>query len=431
MAERNFPEGLLNAPVDKRYNYFKEYPLSHPKFNQAFRDLMTMINISQQDDSVILVYGPTRVGKTFLSKRVLEAINKKYSEEMKIDRCLIPAVRVEAVSPESGNFDWQHFYISALQELSEELIDHKVDPLNQRNQKYINIRSVLESRKTGALNRALENALRYRKTKVLLIDEAHHMAKRKRGIQLSNQMDVLKSLANKTGVPIVLFGTYELQPFKDQSDQLISRGMHKHLSRYRYDIEEEKRNFVLCLLSFQKLLPLKKEPNLIEHYEYFYTRTLGCIGQLKNFFNRTFRSKLEENPNIETLVIEDFYRFAFTTDQINKLIEQIKIGENREKQEISEDVILRRLMIIEDNYIDEDGSEDQAIIIDETKSNVGTEHINKDQIESKPTKEKELPDSKNGKASRGSQSKKSKPFEQKPKRNSTDVPEEFKVKNEL
>ncbi|MGM0888083.1 MAG: hypothetical protein ACQEW5_14170 [Bacillota bacterium] len=53
MGERNFPEELLYGTLEEKYNYFKEYPLSHPKFSESFRQLIKMINISEDDDSVI------------------------------------------------------------------------------------------------------------------------------------------------------------------------------------------------------------------------------------------------------------------------------------------------------------------------------------------------------------------------------------------
>ncbi|NCT38551.1 AAA family ATPase [Bacillus sp. EB93] len=403
MGERNFPEELLYGTLEEKYNYFKEYPLSHPKFSESFRQLIKMINISEDDDSVIFVYGPTRVGKTFMSWRVLETIEQKYADEMETNKGLIPVIRVEATSPENGNFNWQDFYIMALQELREreELIDHKIKPPNHKGHR---TKLIDESRKTEALNRALVSALKHRGTKVLLIDEAHHMSKRKRGIELQNQIDVLKSLSNKTGVPIVLFGTYELQLFKDKSDQLISRGMHNHLSRYRYEIEEERIHFVRCLLSLQELLPLKIEPNLVNHYEYFYTRTLGCVGQLKKLFNRTYRAKLEENPNIETLEFEDFQLFALDLDQCETIRAEIVKGENKEKQKITEEVLLKRLKMIDDEPLNEEESESE---IDQTND--------KEEIDKPMNKKKDI------------KSEKTKPFERNAKRDSTEVSKEFEA----
>jgi hypothetical protein len=403
MIDRKFPEEILYDTAEEKWNFFWNYPLNHPKFNDTFKKLMTQIEVSQNNDSVILVYGPTRVGKSFLAEQIFNAINSKYHKETQENKGIIPAILVEAASPEKREFDWQGFYITALEKLEDILIENKVIPEmpNGGNSK------ARANRRTASLNLALTNGINNRKIKVLIIDEAHHMAKRLSGENLKNQMDVLKTLANKTKIPIVLLGTYELQNFKDQSGQLASRGMNYHLSRYRYENEEEKMIFIRCLLSFQQLLPLKKEPSLIEHYKFFYSRTLGCIGQLKNLFYRTLRARLEENPNLETLELKDFEEYALTLDQCEKIREEIVKGENLEKSNISEETLFRNLGIIKDEEyeMEREINEDEEKVIEKEKEKT-VEKKEKSKKKNKSNKEK-------------------KPFQRNPKRDSTDLPEEF------
>jgi hypothetical protein len=412
MDNRMFPEELLNGSVEDKWKFFWNYPLNHPNLNLIFNSVMTQIEMSLYNDSLILVYGPTRVGKSFLAEQIFQAINSKYKNEMEENKGIIPAIVVEAASPEKGHFDWQGFYISALEELEDILIDHKEVPDMPKVPKGFN-RKAREHRKTSVLNLALISALKNRQTKVLIIDEAHHIAKRLKGEKLKDQMDVIKTLANKTKIPIVLLGTYELQIFKDQSGQLASRGMHNHFTRYKYNNERDRTNFVLCLYIFQQLLPLKKEPSLEEHYKFFYSRTLGCVGQLKLLFSRTLRGKLEENPNLETLVLSDFEKYALTIDQCDKVRGEIEQGENQEVIEISEETLFRRLGMIEDDENIESQTNDDNYVgtsVEETENSEKSGQAKKNENKSKENNTK---------------TKKGKPFQRNPMRDSIEMPEEF------
>ncbi|WP_299095587.1 TniB family NTP-binding protein [uncultured Metabacillus sp.] len=417
MEDRLFPEELLKGTVEEKWEFFQAYPLDHPLFNTAFNNIMTQIEVSRGNDSVILVYGPTRVGKSFLAEKLFQAIENKYKKEKEQNKGVIPVVEVEAASPEKGQFDWQAFYISALEKLEDVLIDHKAVPELPKG----GYKKAREYRKTAVLNLALINALKSRQTKVLIIDEAHHMAKRLRGDTLKDQMDVIKTLANKTKIPIVMLGTYDLQLFKDQSGQLASRGMHNHLTRYNYEIEVERMNFIRCLYSFQQLLPLKEEPSLVEHYKYFYSRTLGCIGQLKLLFSRTLRGKLMENPHLETLEVRDFEKYALTLDQCEKVLEEIVQGEKLEAVKMSEHSLFRKLGMLEDENEEqkEDNEEQKEDNEEQKEDNEATKSKDGDYKNIEKTVE-EGRDNKSGK-----ENSTGKPFRRNPKRDSVETPVGF------
>lgn len=387
MFDRMFPEELLKGKVEEKWNFFWNYPLDHPEFNITFKNIISQIGVSQGIGSVILVYGPTRVGKSFLAEKLYEVMDNKYKQEKEQNKGLIPVIKIEALAPEKGQFDWQTFYISALEQLQDVLIEHKNTPEVPIVPKGV-YKKHRENRKVSVLNISLKNALRNRQTKVMIIDEAHHMSKRLRGDTLQNQMDVLKGLSNVTQIPIVMLGTYELQIFKEQSGQLASREFHNHLSRYNYENEKERNNFLRCLYSFQKLLPLKFEPYLIDHYKFFYSRTLGCIGQLKMLLFITLKGKLIENPLLETLEIGDFEKYALTLNQCKKILEEIVQGETLEINNITEETLFTQLGLIEENgqdYSTEDTDKENSKGENQEKS-IGENSINKKNKNGKPFK---------------------------------------------
>ena len=72
-----------------------------------------------------------------------------------------------------------------------------------------------------------------------------------------------------------LFGTTN-----KQFVQLSRRSTVVHLPRYHAEVQEEIRLFSSTVWDFQRLMPFEEEPNLLEHVEYLYTRSIGCIGVL-------------------------------------------------------------------------------------------------------------------------------------------------------
>lgn len=323
-SEPSFPMELLQSPVRERIKYFEDIKMYHPKFKEVYNKLLFLAN-NASEESIIFVYGPTRVGKTFLGKEIKEKIIMDNYNEIKNDLTFIPVVRVEAPAPERGDFIWKDFYIDILEELNEVLINKKIQTVKDNEGKIINNR---RNSPVGALSKSLRNALIYRGTKLLIIDEAHHLAKTRRGIKLKDQMDVLKSLVNLTGVPIILIGTYELLELRNQSDQLSSRGTEVHFPRYQAGLKGEFQQFVLILKTLQKWLPLKKEPNLLEYFEFFYIQSLGCIGLLKKIVLETFKFELLSNPNLNTLTKDDFTKYQMSREQCKKIKDIAIEGEN-------------------------------------------------------------------------------------------------------
>src|SRR5258708_15282019 len=98
----------------------------------------------------------------------------------------------------------------------------------------------------------VEQALRYRRPAAVLVDEAQHLAKMTSGRRLLDQLDVIKSIANRTGTVHALFGTYDLLAFRNLSGQLSRRSVDVHFCRYRVDNTEDRKTFLNVLCSFDR-----------------------------------------------------------------------------------------------------------------------------------------------------------------------------------
>jgi len=138
-------------------------------------------------------------------------------------------------------------------------------------------------------------------------------------------MDTLKSLANLTGTTHVLIGTYELLGFSQLSAQLDRRSCEIHFPRYHIDIPEEMLAFKRILLTFQRHLPLTGEPDLVAHAEYFYERSVGCVGVLKDWLTRALAAALEDGQ--ETLTQTVLERQTLPTRKLLRMAREIREGE--------------------------------------------------------------------------------------------------------
>ena len=109
---------------------------------------------------------------------------------------------------------------------------------------------------------------------MVFVDEAQHLARIASGRRLSDQLDVIKSIANRTETVHVLLGTYELLAFRNLSAQLSRRSVDLHFQRYRADCGEDRQVFRSVLLTFQKQLPFPKAETDLEPIGSFSTSAL-------------------------------------------------------------------------------------------------------------------------------------------------------------
>ncbi|MHC5761612.1 ATP-binding protein [Nostoc sp.] len=329
-----FPLELLTRPATERLAYFENYTVAHPRLKEVYEILMRTI-AEPAGASFIFVYGPSGIGKTTLRLRVEQKLTEIALPKLESDRSRVPVVGVEAVAPESRNFNWKDYYTRALIALEEPLIDHKFDygvrGISRDNFGKINVESKVVA---PALRRALENALIHRHPDVFFVDEAQHFGKMASGYKLQDQLD-FKSVANMTGILHCLLGTYELLTFRNLSGQLSRRSVDIHFRRYCADNSEDVQAFKSVLLTFQQQMPLAEAPDLVSHWEYFYERTLGCVGILKNWLTRVLKDALDRQAT--TVTLKDLQKRAWSVAQCQRMFKEIQEGE-RQLSETETDV---------------------------------------------------------------------------------------------
>lgn len=325
-APNGFPRALLTQSATARRNYFRDYTIAHPHLAEVYRRLRTEIT-TVEPGTLLFVYGPSGIGKTTLLQRVAQKVTEEMSAALAEDVSRIPLVTVEALSPETGNFNWKDFYRRLLLKLDEPCLERKIIPWLQTAEYDEQKQLLLGSRAAGTVYRhTAEQVLRYRRPVALCIDEAQHLANVTSGRRLQSQLDCVKSLSNLTGIPIVLCGHYELLAFRNLSAQLSRRSVDLHFRRYRADDDTERQAFKNVVWSFACHLPLAEVPDLVAQWDYLYERSLGCVGVLKLWLAKALAAALEEGG--QRLTQRHLTETALSLSRCEKLLADLREGES-------------------------------------------------------------------------------------------------------
>ncbi len=290
-APEPFPPDLLALPVGARLEYFEQRCLiSHPRLQEALEATLQAIcppgegASTRRPGTMVLVIGPSRVGKTTLIRLLEERLLTRTKELMVSDPSFMPFASILAAGPGTGRFEWAEYYRAVLRALHDPFVDGKVARIRVRE-----------------LREAMETALCERSPLAIIVDEAHHLAEAAKGSCLQSQLNHLKHFENATGVSHILVGTYEMRPFRKVNAQLACRSVDVHFPRYDAANEEDAQLFRSVLWALQRQLPVEKEPLLVDSWEFLYARSIGCIGLLKMHLNRALNLALTEQARTVTL----------------------------------------------------------------------------------------------------------------------------------
>ncbi len=333
---QGFPRDLLTQSIATRLRYFAAKVVAHQRLKEIHTSLLHAIR-HPAGASLILVFGPTGVGKTTLRQRIERQLLEDAVISSTTNPGHIPVVAMEVASPDTGSLHWKDYYTRALLALDEPFIADKITYDVRDMHRDEQGRLVIQRNLTiPDLRRALEKTLLYRQPRAFIVDEAQHFRKMASGRRLLDQMDNLKSLAGMTNTVHVLVGTYELLGLTNLSAQLSRRSIEIHFSRYYADNSEDLKEFKKLVRTLQKHIPLAEEPDLESHSDYFYEHCLGCAGMLKTWLNRTLAAALEQDAS--TLTSKLWEQHAEPRRKLVQMIREIREGE----QLLQEDGTLRQ-----------------------------------------------------------------------------------------
>lgn len=298
--------------------------IAHTRIRELKNEVQSLIYPESQN-SILLVVGPTGVGKTTLCKHLVEEQFKKHKEQMESDANVIPAIYIQAPASGEQEFSWRMFYERILEQLEGNELDLNKHAFGINESTEMLVRPKRQGKSTLAgLRTAVERALRQRGTQLLVIDEAAHIIRQTSRNNLCVQLDTLKSLANECGTQIVLVGSYDLYNLVSLSAQLARRTHVLHFERYRQDRPEDINAFTKCLKQFEAQIPHLWKDQLTPHVEALMENTLGCIGTLSGILTLAARyAEASGGWSIDALK-----RVLMTQAQVNQILEEIADGES-------------------------------------------------------------------------------------------------------
>lgn len=177
---------------------------------------------------MVLVIGPSRVGKTTLIRLLEQELIARAGERLLREPAHRPFVSINATGPGSGRFDWVDYYAAILRQVNNPFLNRKPSAIRVRD-----------------MREAMEEALIQHRPYAVIVDEAHHLTKAASGRTLQDQLDHLKYLENRTGVCHVLVGTYEMRRFRTVTPQLAGRSVDVHFRRYDATKRKIAKNFAV------------------------------------------------------------------------------------------------------------------------------------------------------------------------------------------
>jgi len=320
---------LTSEPAAQVLQRFHSFTMAHPRPVETKSRLLTAIR-SAAPGSLILVLGPTGVGKTTLRLKVEQLLVEELLPVLEAQPGRIPFVSVDTAAALHGNFSWKDHFARMLRQLNEPLIDSKLDgERNARGQFTPAPRAGFE------LQYAVEQALRHRQPAAVFLDEAQHLSRIASGRKLADQLDVIKSMANQTKIVHVLLGTYELLAFRNLSGQLSRRSLDIHFCRYRCEDRQDMEIFRNIVLTFEGQIPVEEPGSLSGCMDLLYERSVGCVGVLKEWISRALAAALAANkPTLKQRYLEET---ALSPSQCERILIEAKEGEAR----LNEDEVSR------------------------------------------------------------------------------------------
>ncbi|MHC6050783.1 AAA family ATPase [Ralstonia solanacearum] len=261
-------EAILGGPADKA-EYMKSLCFSHRNLENTLAEVHRQMTPGA-DFSVTMLVGPTGVGKTTFGRLMVKRLLKQYETEIRENPGCIPAVLSEVAAPGAKEINWQLFYQHCLRDM---LVPNWT---NSTPEVELNIHGIdRPADRVRSFRLLFENAIEFRSVRHFVLDEVVHFTDSETDpLQYGN---LLKSLANRSGMNLLLIGAYGSERLSLASGQLARRIGVVEYNRY-FDTDEDRAAYGDFLYSLQESIPLKDAVNLGPHVGLLFEGTFGLVG---------------------------------------------------------------------------------------------------------------------------------------------------------
>lgn len=317
------PEQAMLLSDDEKLAYFRQVRVKHPRVAAILDDLETMV-LPESGTDIALLIGPTGVGKSTLGISLTERIINLHQDEMTEDLSFIPVAMISAPASGENNFSWRIFYIKLGTALIEPLLDKKQTFRLQDGR--MSVSHLTTGSTVAGLRMAVENALRYRRTLLVIVDEAAHVIRNARGATLAAHMDALKTLTVLDGVTLTLalIGSYDLYQLMCLNGQVARRSAIVHFQRYRHGNAEDEMAFKKSVAKLQEYMPLSGIPDLTQISGELMDACVGCVGTLKETLQKALTFALRNKGKWTDACLT---KALLTEKQVTAILEETLQGE--------------------------------------------------------------------------------------------------------
>ena len=292
---------------------FEGLVIDHSRWVEAQASMMGLIQ-NACGISVVLLFGPTGSGKTVLEQAVRRQHSEPCGSLTGNDQSAVPSCYVQWYAP-----------IAALS--LRELNTQTLVALNEPH---------LDNEATGVgfpyhgldgadIRRSLRMALKKRKTRLLIYDGAERFTKMAGLSGGQSHLDYFKSIASLSGTFFLLAGMYELLKLLPRRGQCVRGILPVHLARYRADDPNDWSTFREMILAFQRALPIRKSPALIDQAEFLYRGSLGCVGLLTYWLNSAMALTMKSSS--KRMTVEHLKATVLPKHALDRVEQDIREGE--------------------------------------------------------------------------------------------------------
>ena len=237
--------------TERAYSEISKERLQHPSYDRAIRRLFQSAAVALPGEVIVLV-GPSRVGKT---SAIQEAMHQTVGEPPSLTTKPSIRVVVDNMST-SGQFSTKAFCRQILQAL-----EHPIHGTSSVDDD-VALRLDLQFHRVpeGMLHDAIERALRNQKTRFVVFDEVQHVKYARGGLRAAAAiLDSWKCLAQKTGVVLILVGSYELLDHLTHVPHLLGRMHLVEFAPYLISNRADREDFAQVLTTWSRLIRFERK----------------------------------------------------------------------------------------------------------------------------------------------------------------------------
>lgn len=293
----------------------KKLKLPHRNWQIAKTEFMAAL-IAAQPGDVICVTGPSRAGKSQLTKEVCKLMYPASDESF------MPVLHLKIHNMASnGRFTSSTFYSEALNKIGHPFY---ADKGLSAEEAALALRR-REVAKPPVILAAFQQSLVARKVACVAMDEVQHLRYIIGGDEgAAGMLDSWKCLAEELGLILVLVGAYPIINVLNMSPHMVGRTHKVHLPRYLPN-EQDARAFKAILKGFSRVVETPGDDGLLPWSQILYEGSLGCIGLLSKWL-RSAVARAAMTPSMQ--VTEEILRkSAPPSSDLDVMFREIEAGE--------------------------------------------------------------------------------------------------------